>query len=231
MGRQCPTKFWLPTTSNPSLDTVSAYLRQGILPGCHRRQRARCLFQFRHEQPDLVVLDVMMPEMDGWSVAPSAESDVPLIFLTARVDDIDQVTGLEIGGRIRHQAVQPRVLVARTCPATSHPRRTGFRSQSLARATSRSTPTRIPRPCAGRAVDLTPSEFGVLQTLIARPGRVFRVWNCSTNCRAKPTPPTNAPFDVHVKNLRSKIELDPHADYVETVYGVGYRMRPDTAQG
>ncbi|MCB0049348.1 MAG: response regulator transcription factor, partial [Caldilinea sp.] len=84
----------------------------------------------------------------------------------------------------------------------------------------------------GQAVDLTPSEFGVLQTLIARPGRVFTRMELLDQLQGEAYAAYERTIDVHVKNLRSKIEIDPRTpDYVETVYGVGYRMRPDTAQG
>ena len=81
------------------LDTVGAYLKQEGFQVLTVRNGRDALFMFRHEKPDLVILDVMMPEMDGWSVARQIrkESDVPLLFLTARVDETDQLVGLEIG--------------------------------------------------------------------------------------------------------------------------------------
>ena len=80
-------------------DTVSAYLKNEGYEVLTVRDGRAALFTFRHEQPDLVILDVMMPEMNGWEAGRMirAESQVPLLFLTARVDDIDQITGLEIG--------------------------------------------------------------------------------------------------------------------------------------
>ena len=218
------------------LDTVSAYLRQESYQVVTATNGRDALFHFRHEQPDLVVLDVMMPEMDGWSVARAIrkESDVPLIFLTARIDDIDQVTGLEIGAdEYVTKPFSPRVLVARVRALlrrthgelASEPNRWRVRDLEVDADTHTAT-------VRGQPVDLTPSEFGVLQTLIARPGRVFTRMELLDQLQGEAYAAYERTIDVHIKNLRSKIEVDPRTpEYVETVYGVGYRMRPDTAQG
>ncbi len=80
----------------------------------------------------------------------------------------------------------------------------------------------------GEAIDLTPSEFGVLQTLIARPGRVYTRMELLDQLQGEAYAAYERTIDVHVKNLRAKIERDPRTpEYIETVYGVGYRMRPD----
>ncbi|HHY58929.1 MAG TPA: response regulator transcription factor [Chloroflexi bacterium] len=214
------------------LDTVSAYLRQEGYQVVTAVNGRDALFHFRHEQPDLVVLDVMMPEMDGWSVARAIrkESDVPLIFLTARIDDIDQVTGLEIGAdEYVTKPFSPRVLVARVRALLrrthgelgSEPTRWRVRELELD-ADMRTVTVR------GQPVELTPSEFGVLQVLIARPGRVFTRMELLDQLQGEAYAAYERTIDVHVKNLRAKIERDPRTpEYIETVYGVGYRMRPD----
>jgi len=97
------------------LDTVRAYLIEAGLQVVTARNGREAVFAFRHESPALVILDVMMPEMDGWDAARliRKESQVPIVFLTARVDDIDQVTGLEIGADdYLTKPFSPRVLVA-----------------------------------------------------------------------------------------------------------------------
>lgn len=216
------------------LDTISAYLRQEGYQVVTATNGRDALFHFRHEQPDLVVLDVMMPEMDGWSVARAIrkESDVPLIFLTARIDDIDQVTGLEIGAdEYVTKPFSPRVLVARVRALLrrthgelgSEPTRWRVRELELD-ADMRTVTIR------GQQVELTPSEFGVLQVLIARPGRVFTRMELLDQLQGEAYAAYERTIDVHVKNLRAKLERDPRTpEYVETVYGVGYRMRPDAA--
>ncbi len=216
------------------LDTVSAYLRQESYQVVTATNGRDALFHFRHEQPDLVVLDVMMPEMDGWSVARAIrkESDAPLIFLTARIDDIDQVTGLEIGAdEYVTKPFSPRVLVARVRALLrrthgelgSEPTRWRVRELELD-ADMRTVTIR------GQPVELTPSEFGVLHVLIARPGRVFTRMELLDQLQGEAYAAYERTIDVHVKNLRAKLERDPRTpEYVETVYGVGYRMRPDAA--
>ncbi|NWG17221.1 MAG: response regulator transcription factor [Chloroflexi bacterium] len=210
------------------LDTVRAYLVEAGFQVVTAKTGREALFVFRHEQPNLVILDVMMPEMDGWQTARliRKESHVPLLFLTARVDDIDQVTGLEIGAdEYVTKPFSPRVLVARvrallrrtygdlTAPAAV------WRVADL----ELNAETRLVTRNDVR-IDLTPSEFELLAILIARPNRVFtrnelleRLQGYAAFERA---------IDVHIKNLRAKIEDDPREPrYIETVFGVGYRMR------
>lgn len=210
------------------LDTVRAYLVEAGFQVVTAKTGREALFVFRHEQPNLVILDVMMPEMDGWEAARliRRESQVPLLFLTARVDDIDQVAGLEIGAdEYITKPFSPRVLVARvrallrrtygdlTAPAAT------WRVDDLELNAETRLVTR-----RGVRIDLTPSEFELLAILIARPNRVFtrnelleRLQGYAAFERA---------IDVHIKNLRAKIEDDPRQPrYIETVFGVGYRMR------
>lgn len=214
------------------LDTVSAYLRQESYQVVTAANGREALFQFRHERPDLVILDVMMPEMDGWSVARAIrkESNVPLIFLTARVDDIDQVTGLEIGAdEYVTKPFSPRVLVARVRALLrrTHGELTGDALHWHIRDLDLDADMRTVT-MRGQPVDLTPSEFGVLQTLISRPGRVYTRMELLDQLQGEAYAAYERTIDVHVKNLRAKIERDPRVpEYIETVYGVGYRMRPE----
>ncbi|HQY91744.1 response regulator transcription factor [Caldilinea sp.] len=216
------------------LDTVSAYLRQESYQVVTAANGRDALFLFRHEQPDLVVLDVMMPELDGWSVARAIrkESDAPLIFLTARIDDIDQVTGLEIGAdEYVTKPFSPRVLVARVRALLrrTHGELGHEPSRWRVHELEVDAETRVVT-VRGATVELTPSEFGVLQILVARPGRVFTRMELLDQLQGEAYAAYERTIDVHVKNLRAKIELDPRTpEYVETVYGVGYRMRPEAA--
>lgn len=214
------------------LDTVSAYLKTEGYDVLTVRDGREAVFTFRHEQPDLVILDVMMPELNGWEAARMIrkESSVPLLFLTARVDDIDQITGLEIGADdYVTKPFSPRVVVARVrallrragdeAPTDSVIHRVG--SLELNPETHIVT-------LNGQRVDLTPSEFTLLQTLIARPGRVYTRMELLDIVQGEAYAAYERTIDVHVKNLRIKIEDDPRDPYyVETVYGVGYRMRPE----
>ncbi len=214
------------------LDTVSAYLQNEGYTVITARDGREALFAFRHENPDLVILDVMMPEMNGWETARMIRKDstVPLLFLTARIDDIDEIMGLELGAdEYITKPFSPRVVVARVRALL---RRT-YGELAAAPVAWRvgdielNADTRLVT-VGDKRVELTPSEFSLLQTLIARPGRVFTRMELLDQLQGEAYAAYERTIDVHVKNLRLKIETDPkNPTYIETVYGVGYRMRPD----
>ncbi|MBK9121572.1 MAG: response regulator transcription factor [Chloroflexi bacterium] len=212
------------------LDTVRAYLIEAGMQVVTARNGRDAVFAFRHESPALVILDVMMPEMDGWDAARliRKESQVPLLFLTARVDDIDHVTGLEIGAdEYITKPFSPRVLVAhvrallRRVYGELGEVAPVWRVGGLEVNSETHTVTRD-----GKRIDLTPTEFDLLATLIARPGRVFSRAELLDRLQGQSFAAFERAIDVHVKNLRAKIEDDPRdPQYVETVFGVGYRMK------
>ncbi len=214
------------------LESVGSYLKEDGFQVVTARNGREALFGFRHEKPDLVILDVMMPEMDGWDAARliRKESGVPLLFLTARVEEIDQIRGLEIGAdEYLTKPFSPRMVVARvrallrrvygelvTEPIT-------YRIGTV----ELDTETHLVS-VSGQRVDLTPSEFGILKALITRPGRVYTRMELLDHIQGEAFAGYERTIDVHVKNLRIKIEPDTkNPEYIETVYGVGYRMRPD----
>lgn len=212
------------------INTVRAYLIEAGLEVVTAHDGREAVYTFRHEQPTLVILDVMMPEMDGWEAARliRKESQVPLLFLTARVDDIDHVTGLEIGAdEYITKPFSPRVLVAhvrallrRTYGDLGNPS-PFWRVGSLEVNSETHTVTR-----SGTKIELTPTEFELLAALIARPGRVFSRAELLDRLQGQSFAAFERAIDVHVKNLRHKIEPDPREpQYIETVFGVGYRMR------
>ncbi len=214
------------------LDTVHAYLVEAGFQVITVKNGRDALFIARHEKPDLVILDVMMPEMDGWEAARliRKESAVPILFLTARVDDADKIIGLEIGAdEYVTKPFSPCVLVAQVRAILRRVYGDLSASPSIWKVgdlelnTETHTVTRD-----GERVELTPSEFDLLAVLIARPGRVFTRMELLDRIQGEAYAAYERAIDVHIKNLRSKIENDPHnPQYVETVYGVGYRMRPD----
>lgn len=212
------------------LETVIAYFEESGFRVVTARNGRDAVSMFRHEKPDVVILDVMMPEMDGLTAAQliRKESDVPLFFLTARVDDIDRVAGLEIGAdEYITKPFSPRVLVAqvramlrRVYGELAAPP-TIYRHADLELNTDTHTFTR-----AGQSVELTPIEFDLLAALMTRPGRVFTRMELLDHVRDQAYAAYERAIDVHIKNLRAKIENDSrNPQYIETVYGVGYRMR------
>ncbi|MBL8157030.1 MAG: response regulator transcription factor [Anaerolineae bacterium] len=212
------------------LETVAAYLRQEGYQVVTARNGSEAVYSFRHEQPDLVILDVMMPEMDGWQAARliRKDSSVPLLFLTARIDDADQITGLELGAdEYIAKPFSPRVVVAKVRALLRRAYGELAQEPQIWRVGDLELNAESRRvTVGGQPIDLTPSEFGILQTLIARPGRVFTRMELLDAVQGEAYAGYERTIDVHVKNLRLKIEPDPRTPrYIETVYGVGYRLR------
>ena len=180
------------------------------------------------EKPDLVILDIMMPEMNGYEFMRNhrIKNDTPIIMLTAKVDDDDKVIGLELGADdYVTKPFKPRELMARV--------------RNVLRRAGKSEPTgKILRAAdiildrdsrevlvGERSIDLTPSEFDLLAALMATPGRVFSRLDLLDVILGVRYEGYERTIDTHVKNLRSKIEEDPRKpNHIETVYGVGYRL-------
>ncbi|MEN6479687.1 MAG: response regulator transcription factor [Anaerolineales bacterium] len=208
---------------------VRTYLeREGyrVLTASNGREALRLT---RTEKPDLIILDVMMPEMDGYDYLRQHRAEnLPgaIIMLTARVDDADAVLGLELGADdYVTKPFSPRVLVARVRAVL---RRAG--AQPPVAQVLRAGDVVIDRSghtvtIQDREVDLTPSEFDLFSVLVAAPGRVFTRSQLLEQVQGIAFEAYERTIDVHIKNLRAKIEDDPRAPrYIETVYGVGYRF-------
>jgi two-component system, OmpR family, response regulator len=196
------------------------------------RDGEEALARFAAEDVDLVVLDLMLPKLDGLEVCKRlrAESEVPIIMLTARDDELDKVVGLELGAddyitkpfsirefRSRVRALLRRAAVARPAPGDDEIVAAHGLSLDLARRTVE---------VLGRPVQLTYVEFELLRTLVSHPGRVYSrrmllesLWGAA-DFREPRT------IDVHIRHLREKLEEDPgEPEYILTVRGVGYRFR------
>jgi two-component system alkaline phosphatase synthesis response regulator PhoP len=189
------------------------------------------LYAARHEEPDLILLDIMMPEMGGYDFirAHRQERNTPIILLTARLEETDKVLGLELGAD--DYVTKPfgmRELVARIHAVL---RRTGrqdaeeeiLRVGEITLDKSARTVT-----VAGAPVHLTPSEFTLLETMMAYPGHAFSRLDLLEALQGVALEGVEGTINVHIRNLRRKIEPDPkHPSYIETVFGVGYRLRSD----
>ena len=181
------------------------------------------------EKPDLIILDIMMPKMDGYEFMREhrKELDTPIILLTARVDDDERVIGLELGADdYVTKPFRPRELVARVRAVL---RRAGkVEPQGKALQVADIILDRDTRmvTVAGQSVDLTPSEFDLLAALMSSPGRVYSRLDLLDVIQGVRYEGYERTIDTHVKNLRSKLEPEPRSPrYIETVYGVGYRFR------
>jgi two-component system alkaline phosphatase synthesis response regulator PhoP len=182
----------------------------------------------RREQPDLIVLDLMLPGVDGLDVCRRLrrESGVPIIMLTARVEEADRVVGLELGADdYVTKPFSPRELVARVRATLRRASGevgpvTVLRAADLELDTAALTAT-----VAGQPVDLTPTEFELLAALIRQPGRIFSRDQLLDAVHGVAFDGYDRSIDSHIKNLRRKLELDPRQPrYIQTVYGRGYRF-------
>jgi DNA-binding response OmpR family regulator len=210
---------------------VKSYLTQEgfrVLTAADGRQ---ALFLARDEKPDLILLDLMMPEMGGYEFMRvySREAETPTIILTAKVEENDKVLGLELGAddyvtkpfSMRELTARIRAVLRRAGKSTPQ--------AELLRAGD------IILDRNGRLVkvddhyvDLTPSEFDLLATLMSTPGRAYSRMDLLDLLQGNAFEGYERTIDVHVRNLRSKIETDPsNPRYIETVYGIGYRFAAD----
>jgi two-component system, OmpR family, alkaline phosphatase synthesis response regulator PhoP len=188
----------------------------------------------RRSRPDLVVLDLGLPEVDGLDVTREIRRDstLPIVMLTARDDEVDKLLGLELGADdYLTKPFSPRELVARVKAVL---RRVDASSGTPAgRELIRAGDVTLDMPrmrveAAGRPVDLTPTEFQLLATLAAQPGRIFTRSQLLDAVHGVAFESYERAIDTHVKNIRRKLEPDPRAPrYVLTVYGIGYRFADD----
>lgn len=181
----------------------------------------------RSEKPDLVVLDIGLPGMDGYDVtrAIRSTSSTPIIMLTARSDETDRIIGLELGADdYVVKPFSPREVVARVKAVLR--RTTGeLAHETLKVGDLQIDIARRQVEVAGRVVDLTTSEFELLRILASQPGRVFTRGQLLDALRGVSFDSYERAIDSHVKNLRRKLEPDPrNPAFILTVYGTGYRM-------
>jgi len=190
----------------------------------------RALERFRSERPSLVILDLMLPEVSGLDVCRTirAESDVPIIMVTAKDSEADKVTGLELGAddyvtkpfSMRELVSRVRANLRRTRPAAAEPA-----DEVLAGGPVRMDVARHEVVVRGEPVSLPPKEFELLEAFLRRKGRLLTrdfliedVWGPDYFGDTRT-------LDVHVKRLRRKVESDPHRpDHLQTVRGLGYKF-------
>ncbi|MFQ5419443.1 MAG: response regulator transcription factor [Anaerolineae bacterium] len=186
------------------------------------------LFTARQEKPDLILLDIMMPEMDGYEFirAWRREADTPIILLTARLEETDKVLGLELGADdyvtkpfgMRELLARIRAVLRRLSRSEADHRLLRVADVELDKDGRRVT-------VAGREVSLTPSEFDLLALLMSAPGRAFSRMDLLEHLQGVALVGAEKTINVHVRNLRAKIEPDPaHPRYIETIFGIGYRF-------
>jgi DNA-binding response OmpR family regulator len=207
---------------------IESYLSQEGYRVVSAANGREALSKTRAERPDLIVLDLMMPEMDGFEFMRlhRQEAATPIILLTARVEDEEKVIGLELGADdYMTKPFRPRELLARIRAVLrrageSAPKATVVKAADV----TLDRETRIVT-VGERSVDLTPSEFDLLAAMMSAPGRVFSRLDLLDIIQGVRYEGYERTIDTHVKNLRGKIEANPREPrYIETLYAVGYRF-------
>ena len=216
-------------------EMIRVYLDQEGYRVVEAANGREALYVARYEKPDLIILDLMMPEMGGYDFMRlyGKEASTPVIMLTAKIEDTDKILGLELGAddyltkpfNVRELIARVRAVLRRMQKAAVEP--------DLLRVAD------IVLDRGGRTVkvgeqliDLTPSEFELLAALMAAPGQVFSRLDLLDRMSGDAYEGYERTIDVHVRNLRAKIEPDAkHPKYIETVYGLGYRFSIDKTGG
>lgn len=194
----------------------------------------RVLLFVRQTPPDLILLDLMLPGLDGLSLCQEIRrfSEVPIIMVTAKIEEIDRLLGLEIGADdYICKPYSPREVVARVkailrrCKRQQNPLAGGEESPLII------DETRFQASWHNKLLDLTPAEFRLLKTLSYQPGKVFSREMLLNHLYDDYRVVTDRTIDSHIKNLRRKLEsLDEEQSFIRAVYGVGYRWEADACR-
>ncbi len=186
------------------------------------------LAQFHSDRPDLVILDLNLPGIDGLDVAREIrrQGTTPILMLTARVEETDRLIGLELGADdYVTKPFSPREVVARVRAILRRAQATPALEAVIRAADLEIDMVRHTAALGGRTLDLTPTEFNLLSTMAGQPGRTF------TRMQLLESGPSSAfegyerTIDAHIKNLRAKLEPDPKSPrYILTVFGIGYKF-------
>jgi len=209
-------------------ELLREYLSQAGFTVVTATNGREALYAARHENPDAVLLDLMMPEMDGYQFLSHyrRERSVPVIIITARDEESDAVRGLELGAddyvvkpfRMAELAARVRAVLRRMEPP--EPARLPLRVGDLMLDEAAHAVT-----VRGQPVNLTPTEFNLLGLFMRAPGQVYTRQQLADRLAEVGYSGLERTLNVHIRNLRTKIEADPDEPrYIETVFGVGYRL-------
>jgi len=216
---------------------LCSYLEQSGYQTLSAYDGEMALHQLRRERPDLVILDLMMPNRDGWEVTQIVRGDktlaaTPIIMLTARVEDTDKIVGLELGADdyitkpfnsrevvTRVKALLRRVKLDQSPNAAPHVYACGSLKLDLDQRTLM---------IDSEMVELTRTEFNLLEAFLSNPGYTLTRDELLEKSMGYAYEGMGRALDTHIRNLRRKIENDPdNPTYIQTVYGVGYRLTGD----
>src|SRR4030042_1358628 len=207
---------------------LKSYLTQEGFDVVTANDGQEALFVARREKPNLIILDLMMPEMGGYEFMRSynREADTPVVILTAKIEENDKVLGLELGADdYVTKPFSPRELTARVRAVMRRAEKQATNQEILRSGVIELDWAGRTTTVSGQDVELTPSEFSLLATLMAAPGRVFSRLELLDCLQGTAYEGYERTIDVHIRNLRAKIEKDAsNPIYIETVYGAGYRF-------
>ena len=223
-----PMKILVVDDEKKIVDIVKAYLEREGYQVMVAYEGTSALNLARKQSPDLIVLDLMLPEVSGWDICRMLrkESDVPIIMLTARDEATDKIVGLELGADdYVTKPFDPKELVARV-------------RALLRRSEARILPGTLLKVAdlsidvekrlvhrGDEAINLTPVEWELLKVMAENPGRVYSRMQLLDESQGDAYEGYERTIDSHIKNLRKKIEPDPYQPrYIVTVYGVGYKL-------
>lgn len=207
---------------------LRSYLEQAGFTVLNAYRGDSGLSLWEQRRPDLVILDLNLPGMDGLDVAREIrrKADTPILMLTARVEEADQLVGLELGADdYVTKPFSPRLVVARVRALLRRSMKPLDTPQVLRVADLEIDLNAHTVFRAGEKIDLTPTEFNLLATMAEQPGRVFTRLQLLEVTQGTTYEGYERTIDAHIKNLRAKLEPDPKRPrYIETVFGVGYRL-------
>ncbi len=213
----------------PQIVTVlKAYLEKADFQVITASDGKTALTKFQHEKPDFIILDLNLPYFDGLELCKliRRESDIPILMLTARVEETDRLIGLELGAddyvikpfSPREVTARVKTILRRT---TSDPPRTGV----ITVGELSIDPDQHSVEVAGRPVELTPTEFDILLVLASQPKRVLTRLQIMEQSQGNAFEGYERTIDAHIKNIRLKLERNPKKpEFIKTVFGVGYKL-------
>ncbi|MBR0869524.1 response regulator transcription factor [Bradyrhizobium tropiciagri] len=212
-------------------EVIRVALKKAGMSVTEARDGKEALARFAADRPDLIVLDIGMPEFDGLDVCREIRksSDVPILFLSARDDEIDRVLGLEIGGDdYVTKPFSPRELVARVNVILRRlmPRANGAKPETsvLARGQLSVDPEQHVATFSGAPLRLTAIEFGILRAFLTRPTAVFNREQIMSAAYQLNIQVSDRTIDSHIRNIRAKLAAANCDNVIETVHGVGFKL-------
>ncbi|MDM8532728.1 response regulator transcription factor [Anaerolineales bacterium HSG25] len=213
---------------------VQAYLEKANFEVLTAFNGETALHSIRRDQPDLILLDLMLPDRDGWDITRIIRSEpalaqLPIIMLTARVEDSDKIVGLELGADdYISKPFNPKEVVARVRAVLrrSQSNRASEPTSAVQIGVLRIDLTRHQLLCHNQPLELTPTEFELIKLLMENPGRVFSRTELIEKGLGYSYEGLERTVDSHIKNIRKKVNAPSDSPvYIETVRGVGYRLR------